>query len=150
MKGRRVACGDAKEFFEVARVPCKNGHEYCRDCLAQLFQLSITDESLFPPRCSSEPILLQRVRFFLPSDLAIEFEAKEPELSTRNRTYCHDRTCATCIPAHAIENDIASCPQCYRTTCTMCKHTSHSGDCPQDTALQQLLETANAAQWQRC
>ena len=150
MKGHCVACGDDKEFFEVARVPCKNGHEYCRDCLAQLFQLSMTDETLFPPRCCSKPIPLHRVRFFLPPDLAKEFEAKEPELSTKNRTYCHDRTCATFIPAHAIENDIASCPRCHRTTCSMCKHPSHSGDCPQDTALQQLLEIANAAQWQRC
>ena len=150
IKGRCVACGDEKEFFEVARVPCKNGHEYCRECLAQLFQLSMTDETLFPPRCCSEPIPLQRVRFFLPSVLAKEFEAKEPELRTKNRTYCHDRICATFIPIHAIENDVASCPRCERTTCTMCKQPSHSGDCPQDTALQQLLDTANAAQWQRC
>lgn len=150
MMGRCVACGDEKEFFEVARVPCKNGHEYCRDCLAQLFRLSMTDETLFPPRCCSEPIPLGRVRFFLPSDLAKDFEAKEPELNTKNRTYCHDRTCSAFIPADAIQGDIATCCHCRRTTCTMCKQPSHTGDCPEDTALQQLLDTADAAQWQRC
>lgn len=144
MTGRCVACGDEKEFFEVARVPCKNGHEYCRGCLAELFRLSMTDETLFPPRCCSEPIPLQRVRFFLPSDLAKEFESKYPELNTKNRTYCHDRLCSTFIPAHAIDNDIATCPQCRRTTCTICKQPSHSGDCPRDAALQQLLDLANA------
>lgn len=150
MMGRCVACGDEKEFFEVARVPCKNRHEYCRDCLAQLFQLSMTDETLFPPRCCSEPIPLDQVRFFLPSQLAKDFEAKEPELSTKNRTYCHDQACSTFVPAHAIDNDIATCPKCRRTTCTMCKQPSHMGDCPQDTALQQFIDTANANQYQRC
>ncbi|KAK3700515.1 hypothetical protein LTR37_015916 [Vermiconidia calcicola] len=44
-----VACGDEKDFFEVARVPCN--HEYCRPCLESLFTLSMKDETLFPPRC---------------------------------------------------------------------------------------------------
>lgn len=32
--GRCIACGEDKDFFDVARVPCKHKHEYCRDCLA--------------------------------------------------------------------------------------------------------------------
>ena len=149
MLGNCVACGDEKDFFEVARVPCKNEHEYCRDCLAELFRLSMTDETLFPPRCCSEPIPLNRVRFFLPPELAKEFASKFDELNTKNRTYCHDRSCQTFVPVNAIENDIATCPNCERITCTMCKEPSHSGDCPEDTALQQLVDTADANQWQR-
>jgi hypothetical protein len=64
MLGHCVACGDEKDFFDVARVPCRNGHEYCRGCLAELFRLSMNDETLFPPRCCSEPIPLEHVRFF--------------------------------------------------------------------------------------
>jgi len=54
--GHCVACGDTKDFFDVARVPCD--HEYCRECLASLFQASMKDESLFPPRCDGQPIPL--------------------------------------------------------------------------------------------
>lgn len=150
MLGHCVACGDDKDFFDVARVPCKNRHEYCKDCLAELFRLSMTDETLFPPRCCTEAIPLQHVRFFLPSDLAKNFEAQYAELSTKNRTYCHQRECSAFVPADAIVGEVATCPKCLSTTCTMCKDPSHTGDCPEDTALQQLVGTANAEQWQRC
>jgi hypothetical protein len=146
--GHCIACGEDKDFFDVARVPCN--HEYCKSCRAELFRLSMADETLFPPRCDSQEILLRQVRFFLPSDLAKDFEAKYVELSTKNRTYCHDRACMTFIPMESINNEVATCPRCRRTTCTTCKDPSHSGDCPEDTALQQLLETANDQQWQRC
>lgn len=147
-KGNCIACGDEKDFYEVARVPCN--HEYCRPCLKDLFSLSMKDETLFPPRCDGEEIPLSRVRFFLPSELAKEFETKYNELSTKNRTYCHDRSCDTFIPVMSIDNDIATCTKCNKTTCTMCKLPSHTGDCPEDEALQQLLETTETQQWQRC
>lgn len=131
-------------------MPCKNKHEYCRNCPAELFRLSMSDETLLPPRCCSEPIPLLHVRFFLPTDLAKEFEAKHTELSTKNRTYCHDQDCSTFIPADATADDIATCPRCRRTTCVVCKQASHLGDCPEDTALQQLLNAADENQWQRC
>ncbi|KAK5110506.1 hypothetical protein LTR85_001005 [Meristemomyces frigidus] len=31
--GHCVACGEDKDFFDVARVSCKEKHEYCRECL---------------------------------------------------------------------------------------------------------------------
>ncbi|KAI6807940.1 hypothetical protein KC332_g13203 [Hortaea werneckii] len=84
--GHCIACGDDKDFFDVARVPCKNKHEYCRECLAELFRLSLTDESLFPPRCDGAEI---------PLDY----------LSTANRVYCHDPSCAIWIPKSLINED---------------------------------------------
>ncbi|KAI7347763.1 hypothetical protein KC354_g13846 [Hortaea werneckii] len=150
--GHCIACGDDKDFFDVARVPCKNKHEYCRECLAELFRLSLTDESLFPPRCDGTEIPLNYVRIFLPPDLAKDFEIKYPELSTANRVYCHDPSCAAWIPKSLINDDtnISTCPKCDKTTCAMCKAPSHSGDCPEDEALQQLINIANAEEWQRC
>lgn len=151
-----VACGDEKDFFEVARAPCD--HEYCRSCLESLFAHSMKDETLFLPRCDGQEIPLALVRFFLSSQLAKEFDAMYNELSTKNRTYCFDRSCSTFIPtattttsASATNNsDTVQCPKCKKTTCTVCKAPSHSGDCPEDTALLELVETANDAQWQRC
>lgn len=46
---RCISCLEHKKFFDVARAPCN--HEYCRECLEELFETSLTDESLFPPRC---------------------------------------------------------------------------------------------------
>lgn len=150
--GHCIACGDTKDFFDVARVPCN--HEYCRECLESLFKASMKDESLFPPRCDGKPIQLSLVRFFLPAELAKEFEAKRLELSAKNRVYCHDPHCSTFIPwPNAVETtkeDWLTCPQCDRTTCTICKAAAHNGDCPDDTALQQLVETAGNELWQRC
>ncbi|RMX87040.1 hypothetical protein D0867_15703 [Hortaea werneckii] len=144
--GHCVACGDDKDFFDIARVPCKNKHEYCRECLVELFRLSLTDESLFPPRCDGAEIPLNYVRIFLPPDLAKDFEAKYPELSTS------PTGCAAWIPKSLINDDtnISTCPKCDKTTCAMCKALSHSGDCPEDEALQQLISIANAEEWQRC
>ncbi|KAK0260608.1 hypothetical protein B0A54_15074 [Friedmanniomyces endolithicus] len=148
--GHCVSCGDDMEFYDVARVPCD--HEYCRQCLAQLFDLSMTDETLFPPRCCKNEIPLARVRFFLPTDLAKRFEATYTELSTKDRVYCHHVRCNSFIPATAVDasNDVATCAHCARTTCAICKGSSHTGDCPNDTALQQLVDIANTEQWQRC
>jgi len=148
--GHCVSCGDDMDFYDVARVPCD--HEYCRQCLAKLFELSMTDETLFPPRCCKNEIPLARVRFFLPTDLAKRFEAIYAELSTKNRVYCHHVRCNSFIPATAVDasNDVATCPHCARTTCAICKGPSHTGDCPNDTALQQLVAIANTEQWQRC
>jgi hypothetical protein len=150
--GHCVACGDTKDFFDVARVLCN--HEYCRECLASLFQASMKDESLFPPRCDGQAIPLNQVRFFLPVDLAKEFEERFVELSAKNRVYCHDPQCSTFIPWPAsverMEGEWLTCPTCEKTTCAICKAAAHTGDCPDDTALQQLLETAGNEQWQRC
>jgi hypothetical protein len=150
--GHCIACGDTKDFFDVARVSCN--HEYCRECLESLFKASMKDESLFPPRCDGKPIKLSLVRFFLPAELAKEFEARDIELSAKNRVYCHDPHCSTFIPwpndVEATKEDWLTCPQCERTTCTTCKAAAHTGDCPDDTALQQLVETAGNELWQRC
>ncbi|KAK5109351.1 hypothetical protein LTR62_007120 [Meristemomyces frigidus] len=91
-KGHCIACGDDMDFIDVARVPCN--HEYCRPCLAQLFELSMTDESLFPPRCDSLEIPVARVRFWLPDDLLKRYEAAYSELivaAVRNSAMCAAR-----------------------------------------------------------
>lgn len=143
------ACQEQKKYFDVVAAPC--GHEYCRDCLRDLFSASFTDESLFPPRCCRQSISLKTVSIFLTSRLKEEYERKKIEFSTPNRTYCSRPLCSSFIPAENINDEIASCPSCAARTCAICKAESHAGqDCPNDTA---LLETLNLAQengWQRC
>ncbi|KAK5164724.1 hypothetical protein LTR04_001645 [Oleoguttula sp. CCFEE 6159] len=143
---RCVVCQEGKEAIHVA--PCQ--HEYCFECLEELFRTSMTDESLFPPRCCRQPIPLDTVATCLPAHLVATFETKKVEFETVNRTYCSSPTCSAFIPAQAIDGDVATCQGCSTRTCTICKGAAHSGDCPNDEALQQLLETATTAGWQRC
>jgi hypothetical protein len=145
---RCTSCQEHVRFFDTARVPC--GHEYCRDCLRDLFQASMTDESLFPPRCCRQLITTGSVRIFLTADLIKQYEQKKVELETPDRTYCSNPVCSAFIHQKDITNEQASCPDCGVVTCTLCKTASHGGDCPADTALQQVLQTADENGWQRC
>ncbi|KIW21806.1 uncharacterized protein PV07_12768 [Cladophialophora immunda] len=143
------ACREPKKYFDVVAAPCN--HEYCRDCLRDLFGASLTDESLFPPRCCRQNIPLDAVSIFLTSELKQEFQQKKVEFSTPNRTYCSRPQCSFFISAENIVDEIANCPSCAARTCTICKSESHEGqDCPRDTALQATMNLARDNGWQRC
>ncbi|KAI7219520.1 hypothetical protein KC333_g2901 [Hortaea werneckii] len=143
-----IACMEMVSRQNLAKVPC--GHTYCHGCVSKFFTNAMTDESLFPPRCCGEPLLLEAMAPFLGKDLASRFSAKAVEFSTSNRLYCHDANCAAFIPPQTIKGETAECPDCKQETCTTCKAASHQGDCPQDTALQQVLSVAQDQGWQTC
>ena len=143
-----TACQEDKHFFDILRAPC--GHNYCRTCIAELFLASTSDESLFPPRCCRQPIPLSSANPFLHSDLVHTFTAKAVEFSTPNRTYCSRETCSAFIPPTRVVGDVGTCPSCRHQICTLCKQDSHTGDCPQDTALQYLVSLAAENGWMRC
>ncbi|KAH8586700.1 hypothetical protein B0O99DRAFT_665658 [Bisporella sp. PMI_857] len=145
---RCVACREHVQFYHTARVPCS--HEYCRNCLQDLFRAPMTDDSLFPPRCCRQPITTGPIRIFLTEDLVHLYEQKKVEFDTPNRTYCSNPHCSAFNWLDNIENDQATCPDCDTITCTLCKAASHGGDCPADTALQLVLQTADENGWQRC
>lgn len=143
-----IACGDTKKYFDVISGPC--GHEYCRACLRELFELSFTDESLYPPRCCRQPVPIDSVAIFLTKSIKERFEERRKECNTPNRTYCSKSDCSRFIQAEEIEGDIATCTCCGTRTCTMCKAVEHVSDCPQDTALHTVVDLANTKNWQRC
>ena len=143
-----ISCGDKHYRPDISRCPCS--HEYCPGCLESLFTASLSDESLFPPRCCGQPISLDSCRTSLSSKLAGEFLAKKAEMETPNRTYCHLPTCSAFIPQHFIKGEVATCIRCRKTTCVTCKRPSHEGDCPHDPAVQELLRFAAENGWQRC
>jgi IBR domain, a half RING-finger domain len=147
-KRRCTACQEYQEFSKIARAPC--GHEYCEDCLRNLFESSMTDESLFPPRCCKQSIPTGAVRIFLTSELIDQYELKKIEFGTTNRTYCSSPRCSVFLHTENIDGDRGTCPDCGVVTCTMCKTAAHEGDCPADTDLQLVLATAAENQWQRC
>ncbi|KAI1352820.1 hypothetical protein F5Y01DRAFT_324069 [Xylaria sp. FL0043] len=143
-----IACSDIKNVADLARAPCK--HDYCGECLENLFRSAMIDESLFPPRCCHQDIPVDKNRLFLGDDLVEQFTQKSIELTTPNRTYCHQPTCSAFIPPKMIKDGIAQCPECKARTCETCKGATHAGDCPSDIGLQQVLELARQEKWQRC
>ncbi|KAK0642450.1 hypothetical protein DIS24_g9064 [Lasiodiplodia hormozganensis] len=149
-----VACLSDFPHFDVATLPgCR--HHYCRNCLDELFRLSLTDETLFPPRCCRQPIPFDDVRDLLTGDTARDFERKRPELETTDRTYCHVPTCSTWIPpAEITDGDkVGTCPGCAARTCAACKGEAHDWgeqECLGDEATQTLLRAAGENGWQRC
>jgi hypothetical protein len=138
----------SKQQYEILRAPCRD--YYCGECVEHLFRQSMVDEQYFPPRCHKQEIFISQSKGLIGHDLAATFEAKYIELNTPNRTYCYDVTCNTFISPQAIDGDIGTCGRCNKRTCSMCKASMHPGDCPQDKALQQLIETAEQQGWKRC
>ena len=144
-----IACGESVPFIDVCRAPCS--HEYCSNCLEQLFNNAMVDESLFPPRCCKQTIPLDDNILFLKQSTVAQFRKKRQEFATPNRTYCHRPQCAVFIPAPKYRNGVATCIECKATTCTTCKRASHGNhDCPHDEQLQQVLDAARQEGWQRC
>ncbi|TIA76815.1 hypothetical protein D6C76_05356 [Aureobasidium pullulans] len=143
-----VACTEDAVWFDILAAPCN--HQYCRDCVTELFQASMTDESLYPPRCCRQVIPLEDAKLVLHPKLVRDFEHKSIELDTKDRTYCFDPRCSTFISIDHITDNIASCADCGRRTCAICKVAAHLGDCPRDEALQEFLQTADDQGWQRC
>ncbi|TLS23785.1 uncharacterized protein PpBr36_06790 [Pyricularia pennisetigena] len=82
-----TGCGDEFDFINVARS-------------------STLDESLYPPRCCQQRIPLDQNRIFLTPDLVGRFKAKEMELETSRKVYCHDPKCSTFVPPKFVNEHV--------------------------------------------
>lgn len=147
-----VACGEAVPQDDVLTCPPPCNHGYCRACLENLFKAAMTDESLFPPRCCSEPISIEIAGRHLPRSVINDFLEKRVEFETPNRTYCHRPTCSAFIRSESIFRTVATCTKCGNRTCTICKGRSHPGqtECPEDPSARQMAEIATQNGWQKC
>jgi hypothetical protein len=143
-----VVCGDAFELSGLVRCPCS--HLYCPECLKSLFVRSMTDESLFPPKCCQQEIPLSAIQSQLDAETIKKFASAAVEFGTGNRTYCANRACGKFIPPHQIASDRALCRACGAVTCALCNAAQHDGDCPKDEALQEVLQLADKNLWKRC
>lgn len=143
-----VACGENKPTWIFLTVPC--GHQYCDQCISELFDLAMKDESLFPPRCCKESITLYMASVFLNELQVRLFESKSLEYATQDKTYCHEISCQSFILPCNIDGEKATCQDCGLMTCTICKSAVHDGDCPQDPAHVALMATAAAEGYQTC
>lgn len=150
-----AACMDRHARFDALELGCKREgdvtcHAYCRTCLIDLFKASLSDTTLFPPRCCGVRILLSTCVHLFPLDLINQYKDKEVELATPNPIYCSNRYCAQFIRPKDIMADVATCSSCNTGTCTTCKNPRHKGLCPEDPTVQMLMDVAREKKWQRC
>ncbi|KAK1997828.1 IBR finger domain-containing protein [Colletotrichum falcatum] len=145
-----VICRDAHDMHELYENPgCRD--MYCADCIGDLFESSINDEALFPPRCCGHAIPIDAISELFTDEFVNTFHAKSVEYSTIDRTYCHVPTCSAFIPPASIVGDVGTCPDCPARVCALCKGPEHQNHaCTQDAAIQEVLQLANENNWKRC
>lgn len=141
------ACSTKVPSTEVIRLRCAD--RYCNVCLAKIFETAMKDEAMYPPSCHGMRIPTKLVQTRLSKSLLRRFREMQPELSTRNKTYCHRTTCSAFIAPHSIHNGQAICQKCRSVTCSKCRNAWHFGRCLEgdDAALFELMRSTN---WKRC
>ena len=143
-----VACDICEKENEMVQAPC--GDRYCKECIVNLFTISIKDEARFPPRCCRQPVPIDLVSTILDPELRQSFEKTAVEFTATDRTYCSRSTCSTFLPSASKESERAECLGCHQMTCTICKNAAHDGDCPASPQHQALMELAYREGWKKC
>ncbi|KAF7526321.1 hypothetical protein PCG10_004264 [Penicillium crustosum] len=162
-----TSCTEEYPLSDIFQTEC--AHNYCRECILHLFENSLTNESLYPPRCCRQPIRASTaVEDMIGIEMTKRFKERKIEISDPERTYCSDKTCSRYIPPHNIRRGVGICQFCTARTCTGCKKQGHRGDCNDENANKQsitrddgkakeekandvLLEKlAKRRQWKRC
>ncbi|KAI4734954.1 hypothetical protein E4T50_14504 [Aureobasidium sp. EXF-12298] len=146
-----TSCMSRFSRHQSFRAPC-GAHFYCHDCLKDLYEYTIGDESLYPPSCCKHEIKYDDVKAILGEKLVQRYNKKkiEYEIEPKKRTYCCGPNCEAFVPETSIQSEVATCLDCGRRTCTICKEEAHRDDCPEDEDTQSVLELASREGWQRC
>lgn len=146
-----VACTENTPEADAIRTSCS--HSYCRTCVTKLFDDSLRDETLFPPRCCRNPIHLDLVQQFLDSAFTTRFEEKLVERQDTRRTYCAVPTCSKYLRAsdtgrRTLGPASRFCEECNVWTCEGCKKAHTPGSpCPED---EEVLRMGRQAGWKQC
>ena len=139
----------ATQFPPAKLIQLRCDDRYCHSCLQRLFEMAMKDETLYPPRCHGIPIPIKTVKRHLPRSLLRKFQEMKPELSCRDKTYCHLPTCSTFIAPHSIHNEQAICQKCRAVTCNNCRKAWHFGPCIEDQA-EDFFKLLRSTHWKRC
>ena len=117
--------------------PCGR-HWVCSDDVASFFENATNNESLFPPKCCGQTLMLRDYEEHVPLDVAGAYKAKEQgeyAVLTRHRVYCAHPPCAKFLhPASHIQDPdtkssyaVCGVTDCGNLTCIDCKTLIHNG-----------------------
>jgi len=142
-----IACTESKPESQIYIAPCS--HAYCITCTTRMFQDSLRNESVYPPRCCQQDLALSSVSNVLGSAFVTRFIIRAIEVATFDRTYCHVATCSRFILPCDIAGVHAGCQTCNTATCTRCKQAAHRGDCAVASTAA-VLTLVEAQGWRDC
>ncbi|KAJ5913640.1 hypothetical protein N7504_002523 [Penicillium tannophilum] len=87
-------CVSCLEKFHAPMFKSSCGHEFCRDCLSQMFLGAIKDEELYPPRCYGEVVPDGIALWTLSYGKMMDFfKQRAIEWTAKDRLYCANPTC---------------------------------------------------------
>lgn len=147
-----MGCNESDTECNLISLPCEE-HAICEDCLRQVVQLAVDDETHYPLTCGGAycPAIphaeVERVLSCGSADdtfLLDRFYAKVEEynIPAANRMYCASEECCTTQgfsrfinPEILGEKDAVICPDCSSVTCRRCRdlvHTDQEHVCKED------------------
>lgn len=126
--------------------------------MKRVFEMSVTDPQLMPPKCCTDKhIPLQHVAALLDNEFKILWNKKFREFSTKDRMYCPKKGCGEWILPKAIHLDrsvgrrYGTCGSCKTKVCKNCNTKWHgSKECKNDEETKQVIDLATKEGWQRC
>jgi len=146
-----VSCEEQQPLHDVFITQCE--HAYCKVCIVELVEHTVRDEELYPMRCCKSNLPLERLQKWISPELLKLFREKCIEYESIDRVYCADPGCSKFITGDNVDKatKVATCLTCSKTTCTLCNKASHGDqECPEDSSVTLLFETAKANEWKRC
>lgn len=123
-----------------------------------MIQQATTDESKFPPRCCTQPILSSTIKSVVNRQERHDFLKAARQFSTpwEARIFCPNSACSEFIPPRTKLDpkhpcDVI-CRKCKTRVCVMCKQNAHAigKDCPDDHELNEVLKIGEKSGWKRC
>ncbi|KAL6829308.1 hypothetical protein J3E69DRAFT_354750 [Trichoderma sp. SZMC 28015] len=141
------------------------GCHYCGHCLRENIRVGLRSEVDFPTGCCNRPFDEATVRLGQRPALVHLFRQLSAEYNIQpgERLYCHDPSCASFIPASAIQaaardednaTPMGTCPSCHKATCAACGGRSHRGlPCREeedDEALLNMMDSQGLVGCPRC
>lgn len=80
-----------------------------------------------PLLCCKESVSIDPVAHLFRPRTVEEYRMMRLEFETVDKVYCSHKKCSAFIPPQSINGRDATCQQCGRQTCTLCKTASHGG-----------------------
>ena len=152
---RCLACCELTNHTDIIHIhkdmDYKHDHDYCRDCIQRLVELSLKNESVFPPKCCPKwKIPIMKASVFLSEEIVGKYHAKVEEYASGKRLYCAILNCSAFIPSGARGEKHGTCPTCTSETCVLCGALNHGGKCSMDFRYEKLRQKAAQTGWQTC
>ena len=126
------------------------GHNWCKSCLQQRFEMACEDEASYPPRCCDE-IRLEQAKRFISKETYDLFVEKTAEFSTRHRLYCHRPSCNKFLQQTTTSKASIKCHSCKSRTCGFCQNKAHTwSKCKQSRSDRDFIADAKEGGLQQC